>query len=263
MKYENVQLGADPELFLVTAEGQELRSAIGRIGGNKWNPRPIDDKGSAVQEDNVAVEFNIPPAKTKKEFVHNIGTMLLYLSNYVKEQGLILNIVPAAYFPDKELAHPAALEFGCDPDFDVWSKRENEKPDLPEEYRNLRSCGGHIHVSWDKPERDTQETMIRMMDIFVGCPSIQYDGDLLRRKLYGKAGAFRFKDYGVEYRTPSNFWLREPSLVEWVYDRTMQGIDYLNSGGEIDLSHSDLILDCINNGNEVALFKLQQYYPIG
>lgn len=262
MKYENIKLGADPELFLVTQEG-ELRSAVGRIGGTKWNPRRLDDEGSAVQEDNVAVEFNIPPCGTKKEFVHHIGHMLQYLHDYVQTDKLLLNVVPAAMFPDSELEAQQAMEFGCDPDFNVWLRKENPKPELPRELKNLRSCGGHIHVSWNDPQTPSQEEVIRAMDVFVGCPSVQYDGDLLRRKLYGKAGAFRFKDYGVEYRTLSNFWLKEPSLVEWVYDRTLHAMDYLNSGGEINLEHQDLINNCINEGNESALLKLQQYYPIG
>lgn len=262
MKYKNILVGADPELFLVEAQSGELRSAIGRIGGNKWEPRYIDDKGSAVQEDNVAVEFNIPPAATKKQFVKHIGRLLNYLADYVEDQNLLLSIVPAAIFPTSELNCQAALEFGCDPDFDVWRKVENSKPHLEGDLANLRSCGGHVHVSWDNPSTENQEDVVRAMDIFVGCPSILYDGDTLRRKLYGKAGAFRFKDYGIEYRTLSNFWLREPTLVEWVYDQTMKGLDYLNSGGKIDLEHAPLIQDCINTGNEASLLKLQQLYPI-
>lgn len=262
MKYENIKVGADPELFLVDKFG-ELRSAIGRIGGTKWEPRKLDDKGSAVQEDNVAVEFNIPPAGTKHEFLNSIGEMLQYLHNYVKHQGLSLNIVPAGIFLDEELFDPKALEFGCDPDFNVWLRAENPKPELPKELTNLRSCGGHIHVSWDNPKMQEQEGLIMAMDVFVGCLSIQYDGDTLRRRLYGRAGAFRFKDYGVEYRTLSNFWLREPSMVEWVYDQTHHALDFLNAGGEISRDHAVLINDCINNGNEAALLKIQQYYPVG
>lgn len=260
MRYENIKLGADPELFLVDKTGK-LRSAIGLIGGSKWNPRKLDNKGSAVQEDNVAVEFNIPPAESRQEFVNSIGKMLMYIHNYVHDKGLSLNVVPAAIFDQDQLDNPKALEFGCDPDFSVWLQSENPKPELPAELKNLRSCGGHIHVSWSNPKMAEQEDLIMAMDVFVGCPSIQYDPDLLRRKLYGKAGAFRFKDYGVEYRTLSNFWLKEPTLVEWVYDQTNHAIDYLNSGGIVDRSHKELINDCINNGNEASLLKLHQYYP--
>lgn len=271
MNYANIKIGADPELFLCDASGK-LRSAIGLIGGTKWEPRKLDELGHAVQEDNVAVEFNIPPAATRKAFVDSIGYMLQYINDYVGKKALSLNIIPAAHFDASELANPKALEFGCDPDFNVWLRRENAKPELPPELMNLRSCGGHIHVSWDDDSlretteqgiiQTTQEQVVMAMDVFVGCPSIRYDHDLLRRKLYGKAGAFRPKTYGIEYRTLSNFWLKEPSLVEWVYDQTQHAMDYLNSGGTISRDHAGLINNCINTGDEYIFEKIQQIYPV-
>ena len=258
MKYENVMYGADPELFLQNTD-QQYVSAIGIIGGSKESPRVIDSDGSAVQEDNVAVEFNIPPAKTKHEFIHSIGKVMGYLHDFVSEKGFSLSVVPAVHFPDSELKHPKALQFGCDPDLNVWTRTVNESPDIA---TNLRSAGGHIHVSWDNPKDPAGELLVKALDIFVGAPSIAYDGDVLRRKLYGKAGTFRFKPYGIEYRTLSNFWIKSPDLVGWVFDQSEKAIDYLNSGGKIKKEHIPIIEDCINNGNEFSLEKLQQHYPI-
>jgi hypothetical protein len=39
--------------------------------------------------------------------------------------------------------------------------------------------------------------------------------------LYGKAGACRYKTYGVEYRTLSNFWVLSTDLRREVWERTM------------------------------------------
>lgn len=261
MKYNNIKFGADPELFLLDKSG-ELRSAIGLIGGTKEEPRKLDEKGNAVQEDNVAVEFNIEPARTRVEFVHNIGSVLEYLSKFVGEKDLALHIVPAAYFPFKELEDPRAQQFGCDPDYNVWTREINEMPTLPNGHENLRSAGGHLHVSWDDPKIEALEELIKALDVFCGAKSILYDGDRLRRKLYGKAGAFRIKAYGGEYRTMSNFWIKTPELVGWVYDQAYQAIDFLNDGGKINSEHLPLIQDCINNGNEASLEELQKYYPV-
>lgn len=259
--YNNVKYGADPELFLVDNYGQ-YKSAIGIIGGSKANPRKLDNEGSAVQEDNVAVEFNIPPSSTKEQFVGNIGRVMGYLHDYTKEKGFSLAVVPAALFPLEELVHPMAKEFGCDPDFNVWTQEENPRPIVPQSMQNLRSCGGHLHVSWDKPHFHAQERMVKALDIFCGVPSIQLDGDTLRRKLYGKAGCFRFKNYGIEYRTLSNFWIKSPDLVEWLYTQAEKAVNFLNSGGEIKNEHSALVIDAINTGNEGSLMELQRYYPI-
>jgi hypothetical protein len=63
--------------------------------------------------------------------------------------------------------------------------------------------------------------MIYLMDLFLGVPSIFMDTDKTaprRRTLYGQAGRFRVKPYGMEYRSLSSFWLASPILVELIYD---------------------------------------------
>lgn len=261
MRYQNISYGADPELFLTDRSGS-MRSAIGLIGGTKLQPRPIDEQGSAVQEDNVAVEFNIPPAKTKEEFVNNIDKVMNYLHNYVTQKDLLLCVVPAAYFPMEELLEPRAMEFGCEPDYNVWTKSVNKSPNPEGDLLRLRSAGGHLHISWDNPDTESAEEVVKAMDVFCGAASVVYDSDMLRRELYGNAGAFRFKPYGVEYRTLSNFWLRSPDLVGWVFDQASRAMDFLNTGQRVKKEHSKLIQTCINKGDESALEELQKYYPI-
>lgn len=45
-----------------------------------------------------------------------------------------------------------------------------------------------------------------------------WDKDVLRRKLYGKPGAFRPKAYGCEYRVLSNAWVDKPKVAAWLFD---------------------------------------------
>jgi hypothetical protein len=47
-----------------------------------------------------------------------------------------------------------------------------------------------------------------------------YDNDVERRELYGKAGAYRPKPYGCEYRVLSNRWLTSSTLIGWVFRNT-------------------------------------------
>jgi len=110
-------IGADPELFLKDATGKFI-SSIDLIGGSKAYPRPID-KGCAVQEDNVSVEFNIPPCENELDFVNSLNYTLEYLKDFAKHSGLELAIVPSAEFSDDQLEHPRAQEFGCEPDYNV------------------------------------------------------------------------------------------------------------------------------------------------
>ena len=66
-------IGCDPEFFLTDALGGFI-SAIDLVGGTKHDPRPLHDLGEGfnVQEDNVAVEFGVPPAKNQDEWIANV-----------------------------------------------------------------------------------------------------------------------------------------------------------------------------------------------
>ena len=48
--------------------------------------------------------------------------------------------------------------------------------------------------------------------------------------MYGAKGAFRPKHYGVEYRVPSNAWLRYPALHKWMFNITRTVYSNMMSG---------------------------------
>jgi hypothetical protein len=61
----------------------------------------------------------------------------------------------------------------------------------------------------------TPSLTIPLMDLICGIPSVLLDispESKIRRKLYGKAGDYRLTNYGLEYRTLSNFWIQSYSL---------------------------------------------------
>lgn len=251
----NFKLGCDPEIFLADRNGR-LKASCGLIGGTKQAPQPLLELGDgfAIQEDNVAIEFNIPPADTQREFTDRIAKAVKYIGDNVHEH-LNLHLVldtSAASFPEDELQHPAAKEFGCDPDYNAWTGRKNPRPRA--EDRNLRSCGGHVHVGYDQ-KLISPEYLIRLMDLHLGVPSVLMDKGELRKQLYGKAGAFRSKSYGVEYRTMSNFWIKSPRLTQWVWDST--GRAYAAADAEFPIGrYKDRILDAINNNNKDVAMSL-------
>jgi len=248
-------IGADPELFLKDATGKFI-SSIDLIGGSKDFPRPIDN-GCAVQEDNVSVEFNIPPCENELDFVNSLNYTLEYLNNYAKQSGLELAIIPSAEFSDDQLADPRAKVFGCEPDYNVWIRGVNPRPhcDNP----NLRSAGGHIHIGFDMGKIDYEE-VVKAMDAFVGCEMVAFDKDTRRRLLYGKAGAFRKKHYGVEYRTASNAWIASDDLKKWVYKQTEKALTYVSNGGTIPRDGiGEVIQKCINTSDETLLPQVREY----
>lgn len=244
-------LGCDPEVFMADVNNQ-LKASCGLIGGSKDHPQPIPalGQGFAVMEDNVAVEFNTPPASNAREFVDYVQRALKVIGDGVNA-GLGYHIVniSAASFPDSELKEPAAKEFGCDPDFNAWTGRKNPKPKAAD--ANLRSCGGHIHIGFDKTQLDGLQ-LIKNMDMFAGVPSVLMDmeGDK-RRPLYGKRGAYREKPYGFEYRTLSNFWIFHPKLCDWAYNQTMRAVEATATKFPVD-DYKDAIEQAID-GNDRAI----------
>lgn len=249
-------VGADPEVFV--GNQFSVKSIIGTIGGTKARPRPLPlGPGFAVQEDNVALEFNIPASASKAEFTDNISSAMGFLEQVMKDRYQLQFVKESAVsFPSDELIDPASWIFGCDPDYNAWTHAQNSKPSAKDP--NLRSCGGHVHVGISASKND-KARLIRIMDLVQGVPSVLMDEGTLRKQLYGKAGAFRFKPYGVEYRTLSNFWVFKQPYVEWIYDTTERAVSMMEEGFDA-IVDKDAILTAINdNDKPVADYLVAKY----
>jgi hypothetical protein len=246
-----MRLGSDPEVFLQDKQGSPV-SSIGYINADKWNPHQIPDMpaGYTLQEDNVSLEYGIPPAATAQEFIGSINAVMERSLDYLPE--LSFSKLSCIIFPEEQMTHPMAHIFGCEPDFDAWTLKSNRKPKPP--HPLMRSAGGHVHVeTTDDPIRT-----IRLLDLFLGVPSVLMDNGEDRKKLYGKAGAHRIKPYGVEYRTLSNFWIFNDKLIQWVWDNTERA---LASTIDVD-SLQEQILDAINNNNKEVAKQLVLTYNL-
>jgi hypothetical protein len=252
--------GCDPEIFLMDA-ASSLVSVVGRIGGNKYHPRPLSTLGDgySVQEDNVAVEFNIPPAESKEQFVVAVEKTVEYLRDYFKTQSLQLSRSSADLFPIKELETPEARMFGCDPDFCAWTRGVNPRPQGVD--HRLRSAGGHVHVGYKTKSLRDKFNLIKAMDLTHGVPSVFMDKGLLRKSLYGRAGCMRLKPYGVEYRVLSNYWIFSKEKTAWVWDGIEQAMELKKSIKSIN-EDAEIIQQAINENNKELAQKLVDKYDL-
>lgn len=215
-----MRLGHDVEMFLQDQAGN-LKSVIGYINASKHAPMQIPDMelGFTLQEDNVALEYGIPPAATKEEWNQHCVRVMAKSLEYLP--GLSFSRLSAAVFPFDELRTPNAWIFGCEPDLNAWTQDYNPKPSPAEE--RLRSAGGHVHIETDADKI----AVVKAFDLFCVVPSVLMDEGELRKEMYGKAGAHRPKSYGVECRSLSNFWIFEERTRNWVWDNTARALTNL------------------------------------
>lgn len=215
--------GADPELFVFDSKGRAV-SAAGLIPGTKETPFKVE--GGAVQVDGMAAEFNIDPCQTFAEFDSRITLVMQQLKDFLPK-GHTLSAVPCIVFDEAvwDAAPPEAKELGCTPDFNAWTGTVNPPPNCPDNPR-LRTASGHLHIGWTEGAdlSDLQhilncQDLVKQLDWYLGAWSLSADPDSTRRQLYGKAGACRYKPYGVEYRVLSNFWLTSTACRLQVWNR--------------------------------------------
>lgn len=271
--YKLQKVGTDAEVFLRSIKTNRPHPAIGMLGGTKLMPLPIESLGAGffIQEDNVMPEFNIPACDNAQEFSDNIGKVHSWLTDKMSARGYRLDIVPSMFFTMGQLKHPQAQEVGCEPDYCVWTRMPNESPKMNPVMEKLRTASAHIHVSFlvnDELPADimAREAVVKAMDITIGLPSLVLDEDKTRRQLYGKAGAFRPKPYGIEHRVASNFWIRTPELRRWAFRGVQDAINLCNQDKgkylrDICRQYGAHLRSYINNGDgpraEKLLLKLE------
>lgn len=219
-----VTLGGDPELFLTRVEtdpdaGREapkvpktrIVPSCGLIGGEKGRGIQISDVSTyhnfTWHEDNVTVEFNFPPAANATEFLSRVSTTRDLALKALKAKGLGLATKTTHRFREEVLRkNPKSMEMGCEPDFCAYDKGLKRSPFTANDLGPMRFCGGHLHIGLENEQQIPAYALAMFADAFISLPFLPYDKQGERRKFYGRAGLFRPKSYGFEYRTMSNWW---------------------------------------------------------
>lgn len=251
MKVNQILVGADPELFMRHPDSGVFISAHDRIPGTKDEPHKVPF--GAIQVDGTALEFNIDPAATVDEFLHNIQSVRQTLTDMVPGFNVVAEPV-ARYSVDyfKFEVPSIAQELGCNPDFNAWTQYTNPRPDPANQ--PIRTASGHLHIGWTEGQDvESKEhfllccKIVRQLDYYLGMNSLLWDADPTRRQLYGKAGAFRPKPYGLEYRVLSNRWLDSEPLMRWIYNTIQVAMADAFAGIWAEEKYGDLAQQVIDN----------------
>ncbi len=248
MFIKNWLIGGDHEVFLRNKDTKEVITAEGIIEGTKEQPFNFDktDPFANTSLDCVSAEYNIAPARTPAEYFNSIQKALKYIENKIPKD-IEIAILPAARLNEKYLQSETAQRFGCSSDMNCWTRQVNPVP-IPD--GNLRSAGYHITLGYDDPNEFVNLMWVKAMDLFLNVPSVIQEPDNERKKLYGKAGAFRHTPFGVEARSLSNYVLQNDGLIHWAFENTESAINFVNEGNTYLLDEeADVIISAINDKN--------------
>lgn len=227
-------LGGDPEFFITTKEGKTLSAC--QFLPPKGDKTPV--YANANQEnllgeyffDGIQGEINIIPGTCREGLANRIWRVLSSVKTKIGNDYKL--VMKPSVLVDRNVldaADPEARRFGCTPDYNAYTGLQNES-ELDGDKHRVRYGGGHIHIAFKKTDRmydspDLFLAFIMLLDLMVGIPMLLLDvgpDSNRRREHYGKAGTFRETKYGVEYRQPSNVWLKSPELASlaWGLTRT-------------------------------------------
>lgn len=219
---KNITIGSDPEFFIFKDDQPE--SSIGLINGTKHKPQEVAP-GYGILKDNVLIEGNIPPVKTKEEFIANMRQLKAFMSEMVEPNKIVC--ADSAEFNEYQLDNEEARLFGCAPYFNAWTLSMNSPADLAD--LNFRVAGAHIHCGYTYEGPLSPEWLAvyitRAFDYFVIYPSRLEYNDPIRSKYYGDYGNFRIKPYGVEVRSLGGYFCQDKYLG-WIYDQTIKTLEY-------------------------------------
>lgn len=228
-------IGSDPEFFIENFDGTITRSEE-FTSGTKDVPEEMSD-GYSCQADNIMIELSLPAATSCETWVSGLNKGISMLREKIMPCRLLIE--PHVVFDGGGFVREKDKEVGCEPDFNAYTLSEN--PSVKYE-GNDRFAGGHIHVGFvDRPSDEEIVEMVKAMDcVFMGMVCIQ-DTNLQRKEVYGTPGRFRYKPYGFEYRSLSNFWLKSNKQMEQVYSNVNKVVtDYkqIITSENLDKVHS-------------------------
>lgn len=208
--------GSDPEIFL--ALDGKIVNAIDFLPPKSHK---ISRGLSSVYYDNALAELQIEPSHTAGEAIENTRKALLLLQKALPRHEI--RVQSAHWFSVADLNNEESRHVGCNSEYCAYTLEQVMPPEDVIKTTSFRTAGGHIHLGDNEIFHDGQGIIstVRMLDLFLGIPSILMDNDntqRYRRRIYGHAGSHRVPDHGLEYRCLGNFWLRSPKLVEIIYD---------------------------------------------
>jgi len=233
-----ITLGADPEFIL--CEKKDENKIV--LFSSQYTTDYFGISEAELGADYGLLEFRPEPATDPEGLVESIWDLHKEFKKTYKKFKVLEK--EAVKYNHKKARVLEALQGNKDinygmnrgKDVGVWTASEEivlgmetgvslsayDKPVFNQFNDNLFTAGGHIHIGGKLILMLSVEQLrafVRRLDkeILPLCMSVETKAGRLRRTVYGGPGEFRLKNYGIEYRSPSNaiFWQKNlGSLLE-------------------------------------------------
>lgn len=295
---QNISLGCDPEFFFADRRGDVIGSEKILEGHTR---------ASGIIIDGVQAEMNPGASSCRETLAGNISACFGRIHQILKSRGdnVTLKMDTLVDISERELnsLSDASRRFGCAPSTNIYSQGENKTSEIkanPATYLK-RSAGGHIHLGnylsgyldektyggnseyarqhdqakrLEKAMKQMPEIMVPILDIVVANTCVLLDrqaGNKERRENYGRVGEFRIKDYGIEYRTLSNFWLLSYPLMSLVTGLCRLAVHLVSESNEHNdyvkalfdaVSREDIVKAVNENDFDLAMKNFEAIAPI-
>lgn len=234
----NILVGADPECFIYNgSNGKVIPAATLMPEATKMGPMKLEG-GTSIHWDNVCLEYDVVPANNLKDFrdsvrdsVSQAEAFVLNAMSPAKNISLLHYTVADFNSISGAPLEPSLYVFGCEPSESAWTGKKNHIDGS--KTNKFRYAGGHIHLGFkEKLNKGEKRALVRTLDLLLGmryCGVFANTQDRYRTRLYGAAGSYRVKPYGVEYRVPSaiifNEFLHpkrlEDSFFPWMFNTAL------------------------------------------
>lgn len=242
-------MGGDPEFFVADKKGKIMNADAFFPG--KEDPIVIKkvhgDYFSKLFFDGIQAEMAVSFSICREFLSDNIRWCWQEAFKHMPDDHKVV-LKPATKIQKSVIkqADPEARRFGCAPDFNAYTQSVNT-PEMDASRHPFRYAGGHLHFG--VPDVDLYRNdplitkmattegghleLIKFFDLLVTIPTLLLDngpGSTKRRSKYGKAGCFRPTPYGIEYRTPSCWWLSSPMAASLIYGLGRMAWTIMGSG---------------------------------
>lgn len=240
-------MGCDPEFFLeqdgkvvgseltIPENGLDCTQLLTKEQLRAGYRQDLQSKQAKLVQDGVQVELNPNPSHCRQTLTSEMSVAFKTLKDHLKKtKGLTASFKSVIEMDPVELAKLSekAKILGCAPSMNAHKTSSINVADASKYMK--RSAGGHFHFGTkDIGLKASPDQIATAMDTFVGLASVLMDRDpeaAERRKLYGRAGEYRTPRHGFEYRTCSNFWLRDSKIMSALLGLGRMAISTLYTG---------------------------------